>query len=1038
MSFNIGIGDFVALLDLANRVRKRVVNAPAQYQGIVQDLKVLSNVLRDIDDFDPHETLDERQKKNLNLISQSCHRALKDLDRKLTGYQELGASLKSTSLKKIPRWGWERIHWNQSEINELRNQISQNVDALNLLLTGISSNAALQTLDFVKSTKEAVDALVRHQDQGEILEILEWLCPINVLSKQAGLLSDCQEGTGRWFLQTESYRQWVNSPTPDHHTLFCPGIPGAGKTLLTSTVVNELHCSFQHDSSVGLAFFYCEFRERVALNTILSCLLGQLARKLPILPDPVKDLYDERLETARPQTAGSFLNVLDAVVSRFVKVFIVIDALDECLPTGGTCATLLESIFTLQANHHVRFLATSRDYPEISARFDDSPCLRIRAHEDDIEKFLRSQINQVGVLPYFVQRKPELQKDIIADITKAVDGMFLLARLHFDSLKGCLSPAQIRKKLKTLSNGLDAAYGDAIERIESQLPEKSKIAKQVLAWIVCATRPLTPRELQHALAVEIDETALDDENIPEINDLVEVCAGLVTVDEQSDAVRLAHYTTQEYLEQNQATIFPNAHVLLGSVCMTYLNFDAFRSGFAPSRKELNIRLKNHPLYSYSALNWDVHLRTQEGHSDLVLELLRDEGKVTSCAQILLEEREPVFVSRSIVEDIKGLHLAVYLELYDAAQILLAEGPPVDIRDSTHRTLLSWMAEVGSLNAVIFLLNEGADPNAVDINGQTALSYAALKGHEEIFRTLRERGAQLESKDKQGRTPLFYAVWGGHEKVVKLLLSEPIDADCQDSHGQTPLLHAVQRLSGMRKTVTIMEQLLSAGVNLNQKDKTGQGPLLYAVQRESIILVELLLKAGADKECRNDKGETALAMAVERGYEDIVELLLEWGASANCKGRDGQTPLSASARRGNQSMVKLLLGGGVDPNHKDDLFGKSVLSYAAWSGHVSIVNILLERGANPNCKDQQGRTPLSWAAEYGHLAVVSSLLDCGIDANFEEDLCRQTPLDYAVSNGHQAVVNLLSSREYLTKGPDHKGIEEDRERWSKPKCFMIID
>jgi hypothetical protein len=101
-------------------------------------VKILSNALRDIDDYEPDESLDEQRKRDLNLISQSCQSVLKDLDRKLDRYQELGASFKSIHLKRIPRWAWERIHWDQAEINDFRYQISQNIDALNLLLTGIN------------------------------------------------------------------------------------------------------------------------------------------------------------------------------------------------------------------------------------------------------------------------------------------------------------------------------------------------------------------------------------------------------------------------------------------------------------------------------------------------------------------------------------------------------------------------------------------------------------------------------------------------------------------------------------------------------------------------------------------------------------------------------------------------------------------------------------------------------------------------------------------------------------------------------------
>jgi Cdc6-like AAA superfamily ATPase len=287
------------------------------------------------------------------------------------------------------------------------------------------SHVALQTNNLVKSTKEKVDRLVRHQDQEKIQIILEWLSPINAATKQADIFSDRQEGTGQWFIQTDSFRHWIHSTTLYQRTLFCPGIPGAGKTFLASTVVNELQQSFQHNNGVGLAFFYCDFRERVTLQNILSCILGQLARKLPVFPEPLEDLYVDHLERGTRPSASSLLEVLDLTISRFTKVFLVIDALDECLLLGGTRATLLENIFALQTRHNLGFLATSRDHPEITVKFDGRPCLRIRANEDDIERFLRGQIGQVDVLPSFVQRKPELQNEIISKITKAVDGMLV-------------------------------------------------------------------------------------------------------------------------------------------------------------------------------------------------------------------------------------------------------------------------------------------------------------------------------------------------------------------------------------------------------------------------------------------------------------------------------------------------------------------------------------------------------------------------------------------------------------------------------------
>jgi hypothetical protein len=73
----------------------------------------------------------------------------------------------------------------------------------------------------------------------------------------------------------------------------------------------------------------------------------------------------------------------------------------------------------------------------------------------------------------------------------------------------------------------------------------------MLAWILCAHRPLSTLELLHALAIEPGDTEIDEDNILETEQLITMYAGLVTIDKQSDNIRLIHYTMQEYLQRNQ-------------------------------------------------------------------------------------------------------------------------------------------------------------------------------------------------------------------------------------------------------------------------------------------------------------------------------------------------------------------------------------------------------------------------------------------------------------------------------------------------------
>jgi len=155
---------------------------------------------------------------------------------------------------------------------------------------------------------------------------------------------------------------------------------------------------------------------------------------------------------------------------------------------------------------------------------------------------------------------------------------------------------------------LDRAYVQAMERIEAQAPEHRDLARQVLLWITCAKRRLTSSELQHAIAIEVNNDELDRENITDIELLVSVCTGLVIVDEESDIVRLVHYTTQEYFGRTWERWFPNAHTDITEKCATYLSFKVFKTGFSRTKGDFEKRLQSNVLYDYAARNWGYHAR----------------------------------------------------------------------------------------------------------------------------------------------------------------------------------------------------------------------------------------------------------------------------------------------------------------------------------------------------------------------------------------------------------------------------------------------
>jgi len=78
-------------------------------------------------------------------------------------------------------------------------------------------------------------------------------------------------------------------------------------------------------------------------------------------------------------------------------------------------------------------------------------------------------------------------------------------------------------------------------------------------------------ELRRVLAIEAGSRELDDQNLPRVEEIVSVCAGLVTVDEASGVIRLVHHRTQEYFERDSEEWFSNVEANITNACTIYLS-----------------------------------------------------------------------------------------------------------------------------------------------------------------------------------------------------------------------------------------------------------------------------------------------------------------------------------------------------------------------------------------------------------------------------------------------------------------------------------
>lgn len=608
---------------------------------------------------------------------------------------------------------------------------------------------------------------------------------------------------------------------------------------------------------------------------------------------------------------------------------------------------------------------------------------------------------------------------------------FLLAKIYLDTLVDKVTIADVREAVaqlpkQTTGSGedqrleiLNQAYELAWERIIGQKKGFRNIATRVLGWIICAKRPLSTKELQYALAVKVGTDEVDEDAIPQVHDLVAFCAGLVAVDEESNVIRLVHYTTQEYFEKKKSNWFPDAEAMIAEICISYLSFPAFENccvGKCCLEKEL---LSQHFL-EYACHYWGDHARVVgKKLDDIVMEFLMSGAKASNACTVMLERfyKQPFYVNVEILHPEKlhrnlptsGLHLAVHFELEEAVKSLIAAGYDINGVAGVSMTPLLIAAAGGHTSIARMLIDSG--PKIYEEYLDAAMQPEVYD--EKIVEAL----IAMKTDDKGFlSTCLEPAVQFGHEAIVKLLLRKGADVNVVfftdfGPTGYKPLHVAAQY--GQEKIVKL---LLDKGVDIDtqaEEPKSHYAPLHVAAKYGQMEIIKLLLDRGAKVDAKFSTGKTPLHVAIKFDQEEIAELLLDKGAKVDAKLSNGDTPLHVAAKYGRYSSacIKLLLGRGavIEARNNEGRTPLFMIVYIfamfdLFDGSVAI-ELLLKEGANIEAIDNMGYTPLLFAAERYVAKVLSFWMEQGANAN-AVTYGGQTSLHLAIHNPDPFIIDIL--------------------------------
>ena len=260
--------------------------------------------------------------------------------------------------------------------------------------------------------------LTRIQDR-----TLSHLTSVHLTIKLQNLRRERQRGTGTWIFDLPEMHDWLET---SNSALWIFGIPGAGKTILSTLVVDEvLHR--KRSNSIGTAYYYRRHDDKDSqkVTNLLGSLIPQLARQNSVVLDDVIASY------AKDSLVGSLSGSLEdddlvehlVGISRyFTATFVMIDGLDECGPALNRDRKRLIDVVANLHRHEgcsIRTLIFSRDERDIRSDLEagEFQSVSIAAKSADLRLYVSAWLPSLHI------HSEDLMSEIVDTLVHEANGM---------------------------------------------------------------------------------------------------------------------------------------------------------------------------------------------------------------------------------------------------------------------------------------------------------------------------------------------------------------------------------------------------------------------------------------------------------------------------------------------------------------------------------------------------------------------------------------------------------------------------------------
>ena len=403
LSISASIAGLISLTDTAFRRTfsyvMAVKDAPKEISALSSELGILYGLLNrlhllicQLDNGAFHSAVQGHQ-----LIS--CYRTLEKVKGILDKHDVSSfEDEKVQNLKKRFKWPFSI-----SDVKGLITEIERHKSTFNLALSADNISGILLALSRQSAISNDIQDIKREIQQRHQTEIrirlnderqkaLDSIGPIEPRKNHEMGLKLRHPATGLWFTQGHDLNTWLNTSSAK---LWLYGIPGAGKTVLASSIIQEVLA--KKSDRVALAFFYCDYKDIATQQP--ANILGSLARQISLQDeqafDRLKALYERHLPDTRESQEYSprdLCNLILEMASFFDSIMIIVDALDECGTNTDSVVRLLTSLNSPSESNTVKTLFLSRDEIDIRELLEDYAQVSIAAQSSDLGLYVAAEI----------------------------------------------------------------------------------------------------------------------------------------------------------------------------------------------------------------------------------------------------------------------------------------------------------------------------------------------------------------------------------------------------------------------------------------------------------------------------------------------------------------------------------------------------------------------------------------------------------------------------------------------------------------------